>query len=61
MDKQLALMKRYQKDDNTIAYVHNGEILLIKRENGTLLEIIIEPETESTISSRTLTSSEMTL
>lgn len=56
MDKQLALMKRYQKDDNTIAYVHNGEILLIKRENGTLLEIIIDPETESTVSSRTLTS-----
>ena len=61
MDKQLALMKRYQKGDNTIAYVHNGEILLIKRENGTLLEIIIDPETESTISSRTLSSSEMTL
>ena len=61
MDKQLALMKRYQKDDNTIAYVHNGEIVLIKRENGTLLEIIVDPETESTVSSRTLSAAEMTL
>jgi len=61
MDKQLALMKRYQKDENTIAYVHNGEIVLIKRENGTLFELIIDPKTEAVISSRTLTSSEMTV
>lgn len=61
MDKQLALIKRYQKDDNTIAYVHNGEILLIKRENGTLLELIIDPETEAVTSSRILSSAEMTL
>ena len=61
MDKQLALMKRYQKDDNTIAYIHNGEILLIKRENGTLLELIIDPETELTVRSRTLYATEMTL
>jgi len=54
-------MKRYQKDENTIAYVHNGEIVLIKFENGSLLEVIIDPETDSTVSLRTIGSSEMTL
>jgi len=61
MDKQLALMKRYQKDENTIAYVHSNEILLIKKENTSIIELIIDPKTESVKSSRTLASSEMTL
>ena len=61
MDKQLALMKRYQKDDNTIAYVHNGEIVLIKRVETELVEIILDSTTESQISKRMLAPTEMTL
>ena len=34
MDNQLALMKKLQKDPDTIAYAHNEEIVLIKRVVG---------------------------
>lgn len=34
MDNQLALMKKLQKNPDTIAYAHNEEIVLIKRVAG---------------------------
>lgn len=66
MDKQIALMKRYQKNENTIAYVHSDEIILIKREfaeDGTafLCEITLNAETESVVTKRVIDESEMKL
>ena len=64
MDKQLYLMNRYQKDDNTIAYAFSEEIVLIKREFtagniAVLYEIILNIETEKVISKRKIEDSEM--
>ncbi len=64
MDKQLYLMNRYQKDDNTIAYAFSEEIVLIKREytaDGTaeLFEIVIGDESSKAKSRRRISSSEM--
>jgi len=64
MDKQLYLMNRYQKDDNTIAYAFSEEIILIKREyaaDGTaeLFEIIIGAEASKAKSKRRISDSEM--
>ena len=63
MDNQLALMKKLQKDPDTIAYAHNEEIVLIKRvvdDDGTrLLEITLNPENCSKISERIISDSEM--
>jgi len=64
MDKQLYLMNRYQKDDNTIAYAFSEEIILIKREyaaDGTaeLFEIIISAESSKAKSKRRISDSEM--
>ena len=65
MDNQLALMKKLQKDPETIAYAHNEEIVLIKRvvdDDGTrLLEITLNSETGSKISERSIPDSEMKL
>ena len=65
MDNQLALMKKLQKDSDTIAYAHNEEIVLIKRvvdDDGTrLLEVTLNPETSSKISERIISDSEMKL
>lgn len=65
MDNQLALMKKLQKDPDTIAYAHNEEIVLIKRvvdDDGTrLLEITLNSETGSKISERIISDSEMKL
>lgn len=65
MDNQLALMKKIQKDPDTIAYAHNEEIVLIKRvmdDDGTrLLEVTLNPETSSKISERIISDSEMKL
>ena len=65
MDNQLALMKKLQKDPDTIAYAHNEEIVLIKRvvdDDGTrLLEITLNPENCSKISERIVSDSEMNL
>ena len=65
MDNQLALMKKLQKDPDTIAYAHNEEIVLIKRvvdNDGTrLLEVTLNPETSSKISERIISDSEMKL
>ena len=65
MDNQLALMKKLQKDPDTIAYAHNEEIVLIKRvvdDDGTrLLEVTLNPETSSKISERIISDSEMKL
>ena len=51
MDNQLALMKKLQKDPDTIAYAHNEEIVLIKRvvgDNGVrLTEVTLNPENGS--------------
>ena len=48
MDNQLALMKKLQKDHDTIAYAHNEEIVLIKRvvdDDGVrLTEVTLNPE-----------------
>ena len=64
MDKQLYLMNRYQKDDNTIAYAFSEEIILIKREyaaDGTaeLFEIVISVESSKAKSKRRISDSEM--
>ena len=65
MDNQLALMKKLQKDPDTIAYAHNEEIVLIKRvvnDDGTrLLEVTLNPETGCKISERIVSDSEMKL
>ena len=66
MDKQIALMKKLQKDPNTIAYVHSDEIILIKREFGedgsaVLVEITINIDTEKATSKRSILDSEMQL
>ena len=65
MDNQLALMKKLQKDPDTIAYAHNEEIVLIKRvvddDGKRLLEVTLNPETGSKISERIISDSEMKL
>ncbi len=66
MDKQIALMKKLQKDPDTIAYAHCDEIILIKREFGedssaVLVEIIINIDTEKATSKRSILDSEMQL
>ena len=65
MDNQLALMKKLQKDPDTIAYAHNEEIVLIKRVVGDdgvhLTEVTLNPETGSKISERIISDSEMKL
>lgn len=56
MDNQLALMKKLQKDPDTIAYAHNEEIVLIKRvvdDDGVrLTEVTLNPENGSKVSER---------
>ena len=63
MDNQLALMKKLQKDPDTIAYAHNEEVVLIKRvvddDGKRLLEVTLNPETSSKISERIISDSEM--
>ena len=66
MDKQIALMKKLQKNPNTIAYVHSDEIILIKREyaedgSALLVEITINIDTEKTTSKRSIQDTEMSL
>lgn len=65
MDNQLALMKKLQKDYDTIAYAHNEEIVLIKRvvdDDGTRLsEVTLNPENGNKISERIISDSEMKL
>ena len=65
MDNQLALMKKLQKDPETIAYAHNEEIILIRRVTNNagvrLTEVKVDPETGSKISERSISDSEMKL
>ena len=65
MDNQLALMKKLQKDTDTIAYAHNEEIVLIKRvvddDSVHLTEVTLNPETGSKISERNIPDYEMKL
>ena len=65
MDNQLALMKKLQKDPDTIAYAHNEEIVLIKRvvddDSVHLTEVTLNPETGSKISERNIPDYEMKL
>ena len=65
MDNQLALMKKLQKNPDTIAYAHNEEIVLIKRvvgDNGVrLTEVTLNTENGSKISERIVSDSEMKL
>ena len=65
MDNQLALMKKLQKDPDTIAYAHNEEIVLIKRvvddDSVHLTEVTLNPENGSKISERIISDSEMKL
>ena len=65
MDNQLAIMKKLQKDHDTIAYAHNEEIVLIKRvvddDSVHLTEVTLNPETGSKISERIIPDSEMKL
>ena len=66
MDKQIALMKKLQKDPDTIAYAHCDEIILIKREyaedgSAGLVEITINIDTEKTTSKRSIQDTEMSL
>ena len=65
MDNQLALMKKLQKDTDTIAYAHNEEIVLIRRVTDNagvrLTEVKVDPETGSKISERSISDSEMKL
>ena len=65
MDNQLALMKKLQKDHDTIAYAHNEEIVLIKRVVGDdgvyLTEVTLDTETGSKISERNIPDYEMKL
>ena len=65
MDNQLALMKKLQKDTDTIAYAHNEEIVLIKRvvddDSVHLTEVTLNPETGIKISERIISDSEIKL
>ena len=65
MDNQLALMKKLQKDHDTIAYAHNEEIVLIKRVAGNdgvrLTEVTLNPENGNKISERNIPDYEMKL
>ena len=65
MDNQLALMKKLQKDPDTIAYAHNEEIVLIKRvvdDDGVrLTEVTLNSENGNKISERIISDSEMKL
>ena len=65
MDNQLAIMKKLQKDPDTIAYAHNEEIVLIKRvvddDSVHLTEVTLNPETGSKISERNIPDYEMKL
>ena len=65
MDNQLALMKKLQKDPDTIAYAHNEEIVLIKRvvdDDGVrLTEVTLNRENGSKVSERIVSDSEMKL
>ena len=66
MDKQIALMKKLQKDPDTIAYAHCDEIILIKREyaedgSAVLVEITINIDTEKATSKRSIQDTEMSL
>lgn len=65
MDNQLALMKKLQKDPDTIAYAHNEEIVLIKRvvnDDGVCLtEVMLNSENGNKISERIISDSEMKL
>ena len=66
MDKQLAEIKRYMKKENTIAYVHDNEIMLLQREitssgEEVLIERIFDRQSNSCIGKRTISSSELTL
>ena len=65
MDNQLALMKKLQKDTDTIAYAHNEEIVLIKRvvddDSVHLTEVTLNSENGNKISERIISDSEMKL
>ena len=65
MDNQLALMKKLQKDPDTIAYAHNEEIVLIKRvvdDDGVrLTEVTLNRENGSKVSERVIEDTEMKL
>ena len=65
MDNQLALMKKLQKDHDTIAYAHNEEIVLIKRvvdDDGVrLTDVTLNPENGNKISERNIPDYEMKL
>ena len=65
MDNQLAIMKKLQKDHDTIAYAHNEEIVLIKRvvdDDGVrLTEVTLNSENGNKISERIISDSEMKL
>ena len=65
MDNQLALMKKLQKDLDTIAYAHNEEIVLIKRvvddDSVHLTEVTLNPENGNKISERNIPDYEMKL
>ena len=65
MDNQLALMKKLQKDPETIAYAHNEEIILIRRVTDSdgvrLTEVKVDPETGNKIYERSISDSEMKL
>lgn len=41
MDKQLSMIKKYFKNQDTIAYVHENEIILLKRERDEEGKIIV--------------------
>ena len=65
MDNQFALMKKLQKDPDTIAYAHNEEIVLIKRvvdDDGVrLTEVTLNRENGSKVSERVIEDTEMKL
>ena len=65
MANQLALMKKLQKDPDTIAYAHNEEIVLIKRvvdDDGVrLTEVTLNSENGNKISERVIGDAEMKL
>ena len=65
MDNHLALIKKLQKDPDTIAYAHNEEIVLIKRvvddDSVHLTEVTLNSENGNKISERIISDSEMKL
>lgn len=64
MDKQLSMIKKYFKNQDTIAYVHENEIILLKLESGEdgsaiVVEYILDCRTKRCLGKRNIPADEL--